>query len=323
MPVALTDEQLRAAINLADAYESWLSLARQEPDFSDRMQWKTVAGRHYLYRIRDRNGNGTSLGPRSGDTERVHDDYQSSRSELRDRLARIIPTLDEAAAVYRALRLPMIDSYAARLLRELDLRELLGVVVLAVGTTAMAAYALEAACSLDSPAHATRDIDLTWIASEQPDGPVVWQALKALDDTFVVNSERSFQARNRDAREVDLLVGIDRADTVKSEPIRPLASPEQDWLYRGKPLRRIVCGLDARPCGLVVPDPRWFALHKRWLSDKPGRDALKKPKDRRQAEALWQMIRSNMPHYRIDAAFVSELPETLQPIVRQLNEAIA
>ena len=61
---------------------------------------------------------------------------------MRDRVARISPALDEAAAVYRALRLPMIDSYAAGLQRELDLRELLDPVVLAVGTTATAAYQL-------------------------------------------------------------------------------------------------------------------------------------------------------------------------------------
>ena len=314
MATRFTDEQLRAAINLADAYESWVPLARAEPAYSARMAWKTVSGRQYLYRVRDRMGNGTSLGPRGPETERIFADYQSAKSDLRDRVARLSPALDESAAVYRALRLPMIDSYAGRLLRELDLRELLGPVVLAVGTTATAAYQLEGASLFDSPAHATRDIDLTWVAERRPDGPVLWEALKALDETFVVNQERSFQARNRDAREVELLVGPERADTVESEILHPLPLPEQDWLYRGRPLRRIVCGLDARPCALTVPDPRWFALHKRWLSDKPGRDPLKRPKDRNQAEAVWQVVRSRMPHYRIDDAFRQELPPELEAV---------
>lgn len=319
MSSALSDEQLRTAINLADAYETWLPLARVEPAYSDRLQWKTISGRQYLYRIRDRQGNGTSLGPRSRDTERLHEDYQAAKIDLRDRVARISPTLDEAAAVYRALRLPMIDSYAARLLREFDLRELLGEVLLAVGTTAMAAYALEAARVFDTPAHATRDIDLTWVARERQQGPVVWEALKSLDDTFVVNVERSFQARNREAREVELLVGTERADAVLGEPMRPLPLPEQDWLYRGRPLRRIVCGLDAKPCALVVPDPRWFALHKRWLADKPSRDPLKKPKYRNQSEAVWQAVREHMPHYPVDAAFIAELPEALKPTFELLR----
>ena len=323
MATALSDEQLRAAINLANAYEAWLPLARAEPEYVDRLVWKTVSGRQYLYRIRDRRGNGSSLGPRSPETERIYNHYTAAKSDLRDRVARLSPALDEAAAVYRALRLPMIDSYAGRLLRELDLRELLGPVVIAVGTTATAAYQLEAAALFDTPAHATRDIDLTWVAEQRPEGPVLWEALKALDDTFAINQERTFQARNRDAKEIELLVGPERVAAVVGEPMHPVPLPEQDWLYRGRPLRRIVCGLDAGPASLVVPDPRWFALHKRWLSDKPGRDPLKRPKDRNQAEMVWAAVRKRMPHYRIDEQFRAELPELLQPVFAQLSETDA
>lgn len=321
MPPTFSDEQLRAAINLAEAYEAWLPLARSEPAYADRLLWKTVSGRQYLYRIRDRRGNGTSLGPRGPETERLYTEYQAAKTELRDRVARISPTLEEAAAVYRALRLPMIDSYAGSLLRELDLRELLGPVVMAVGTTATAAYQLEAAQTFDTPAHATRDIDLTWVARQVPEGAVLWEALHALDDTFTVNQERNFQARNRDAREVELLVGVERAGSVLREPLRPIALPEQDWLYRGRPLRRIVTGLDARPAPLVVPDPRWFALHKRWLSDKPGRDPLKAPKDRHQAEMVWAAVRERMPHFPVNDAFRAELPDALQATFDQLSAA--
>lgn len=314
-----SDEQLRAAINLADAYEAWLPLARAEPAYADRLLWKTISGRQYLYRIRDRRGNGTSLGPRGSETERLYTEYQTAKSRLRDRVARLSPMLDEAATVYRALRLPMIDSYAGRLFRELDLRELLGPVVLAAGTTATAAYQLEAASAFDAPAHSTRDIDLTWVAEQSPEGPVLWEALHTLDDTFVVNQERTFQARNQDSREIELLVGTERASSVRAEPLHPIPMPEQDWLYRGKPLRRIVAGLDSRPAALVVPDPRWFALHKRWLSDKPGRDALKKPKDRHQAEMIWAAVRERMPHFPLNDVFRAGLPEVLQPVFDQLN----
>lgn len=319
MTSPFSDEQLRAAINLAAAYEAWLPLARAEPAHADRLLWKTIAGRQYLYRIRDRRGNGTSLGPRGAETERLYAEYQQAKNDLRDRLSRLSPTLEEAAAVYRALRMPMIDSYAGSLLRELDLCELLGPVVIAVGTTATAAYQLEAAGTFDTPAHATRDIDLTWVAQSAPDRQVLWEAMRTLDDTFVVNQERTFQARNRDAREVELLVGPERAASVAGEPLRPIPLPEQDWLYRGKPLRRIVTGLDARPAPLVVPDPRWFALHKRWLSEKPGRDPLKRPKDRHQAEMIWTAVRTRMPHYPVDETFRGELPGALQETYEQLT----
>lgn len=317
-----SDEQLRAAINLADTYEAWVQLARREPAYADRLAWKTVSGRQYLYRIRDRRGNGTSLGPRNAETEQRHAEYQAGKAALRDQVGRISPTLDEACAVYRALRLPMIDSYAGSLMRELDLRELLGPVVIAVGTTATAAYQLEAAGAFDAPASATRDIDLTWVAEQPADGPVLWDALKEMDETFVVNQERNFQARNRDAREVELLVGTEREDAVARERLRPVPLPEQDWLYRGRPLRRIVTGLDARPAPLVVPDPRWFALHKRWLGEKPGRDPLKRPKDLNQARMVWAAVRGRMPHYPVDDAFRAEVPEDLKPVLGQLDAEV-
>ena len=91
-----------------------------------------------------------------------------------------------------------------------------------------------------------------------PGRPVLWEALHTRDDTFVVNQERTFQARKRDARESELLVGIERAGSVVAEPLHPIPVPEQDWLYRGRPLRRIVASLASRPAALI-----WTALHER------------------------------------------------------------
>ena len=56
-----------------------------------------------------------------------------------------------------------------------------------------------------------------------------------------------------------------------------------DWYLSAPKLRQIVIGEDGFPAPLTVPDPRVFALHKLWLSKRPERDPLKKPKDREQA----------------------------------------
>lgn len=55
----------------------------------------------------------------------------------------------------------------------------------------------------------------------------------------------------------------------------------------GTPSRRIVAGLDRTSTAIVATDPRYFALRKAWLSEKPERDPLKAPKRRRQARLLW------------------------------------
>jgi hypothetical protein len=64
---------------------------------------------------------------------------------------------------------------------------------------------------------------------------------------------------------------------------------------------------------VTAPDPRWFALHKLWLAQKPTRDRLKIAKDERQGMAVLDMVANHMPHYPLDSAFRAELPEELQP----------
>jgi hypothetical protein len=66
---------------------------------------------------------------------------------------------------------------------------------------------------------------------------------------------------------------------------------------------------------MVVPDPRWMALHKLWLSDKPERNLLKKDKDRRQGNVLLDAVRFFLPtSHPINVDFVLDLPAELQPL---------
>lgn len=137
-------------------------------------------------------------------------------------------------------------------------------------------------------------------------------ALKAVDATYVVNTKRPFQARNRDAYEVEVLVTPSTLDGYPpAEPIRATPLPEQQWLLRGRRVDQVVTGRDGSPARVIAPDPRWFALHKCWLAEKPGRNPLKAPKDRRQGRALLAVIRDRMPHFPIDAAFAADLPPEL------------
>lgn len=76
------------------------------------------------------------------------------------------------------------------------------------------------------------------------------------------------------------------------EPFAPMLTLiEQEWLLWGIPLNVVVATIRGRACPLYAPDPRWMALHELWLSQKPGRSALKKPKDQRQGEVLLDATR--------------------------------
>jgi hypothetical protein len=314
--LSFNDEQLRVAANLAQYYDAWRDSERALRQFVGYLGWKTIAGREYLYRT-DTRGQGSSLGPRSPETEQVHAEFQQGRREAADRVAAQEEQLRVLGALYRSLRLPAIDSAAARILREADLRGMLGDTLMVVGTNAMIAYEFEAGERFATGLDATEDFDLAWSASPEASeqilrGAPVLSLLKAIDSTYVVNSERPFQARNRAAYEVEVLIAPSRVATYpRTEVLRPVPLPEQEWLLAGRSVDHVACGRDGTPARILAPDPRWFALHKLWLANKPTRNRLKATKDRKQGLAVLRAVRGRMPHYPIDGAFRREVPGEL------------
>jgi hypothetical protein len=319
------DEQLRVAANLRQYYDAWLDAARSLRALGrGYLAWKTIGGKQYLYST-DATGQGTSLGPRSAESEAALADWRARRSELNGRVQGAQAQLRTTGALYRSLRLGAIASPAAKILREADLRGMLGSELLVVGTSAMAAYELEAGSRFAVGMDATEDFDLAWAAEPREAvalvkglrAPVL-SLLKAVDDTYVVNTERPFQARNRNAYEVEVLLAPSlQAGYPSTEALRPLPLPEQEWLLQGRRVDQVVCARDGTAARVVAPDPRWFALHKCWLADKPSRNTLKAPKDRRQGEALLAAIREFMPHYPLDTDFAQTLPRELIPYLER------
>ena len=59
----------------------------------------------------------------------------------------------------------------------------------------------------------------------------------------------------------------------------------------------------AEPARIVAPDPRWFTLHKLWMSAQAKRNPLKRPKDEAQGYALLDAVKIAMSHYPLDEAF--------------------
>jgi hypothetical protein len=187
--------------------------------------------------------------------------------------------------------------------------------VLVVGTSCIPAYSLEAGGVIQDAPTETEDFDLAWIAETEAEDAALWAALKAVDPTFTVNSERPFQARNRRTYEVELLVAPSREATMHSrERPRPVPMPEQEWLLPGRWVDQVVPCRDGTAARLVVPDPRWFGLHKLWLAGQDKRNPLKRDKDGKQGLALLDAVVDSMPHYRMDAAFEASIPAALKGV---------
>jgi len=312
---AFSDEQARVIVNLEQAYQVWMETLRTLNDIPYNMRIKEVSGREYLYEVTDRAGNMRSKGPLDPDKQAEFETYKTEKAELKDRLAQSKKTLKEQASLYRALRLPMLPAEAGKILREADRIRFLGEQAMVVGTNALVAYALEANAFIRDAPDTTLDFDLALTATEaDTTRPTLWKVLKEVDTTYSVNTERPFQARNAKAYEVEILSAPSRigGQQARDKP-RPVALPEQEWLLNGRPIDRVVGVYGGEAARMIVPDPRWFALHKLWMAEKPGRNPQKKPKDRKQGIALLDAVRQTMPHYPLDAAFFGELPAALKP----------
>lgn len=310
-----SDEQSRLLVNLRQRYEAWRDAEREFAGLPYDLRRKRVGGHEYLYRIHDRGGNGTSLGPMNEENAARFEQYHAAKTALKERIGSLRSVLAEGAALYRALRLPLLSSDAGPILRECDRRSLLDGILMVVGTNAIAAYMVEANGFIALPDE-TEDFDLAWVseAEEQTDD-VVWNMLKSVDPTFTINTERDFQARNAKAYEVELLVAPSRSGTLRStDRPRPVPLPEQEWLLLGRPVDQVVGCRDGSPARIVAPDPRWFALHKLWMAAQSKRNPLKRLKDEAQGNALLDAVADAMPHYPLGASFREQISAELLPM---------
>ena len=143
------------------------------------------------------------------------------------------------------------------------------------------------------------------------------RARQAVDSSYRLNQGKPYQAVDRTGYEVELLVAPSLFATLpKDEVFSPLAVfHEQEWLLKGRAVRHVIADRENRTCPIFAPDPRWMALHKLWLAQKPERSALKRPKDLQQGNLLLDAVRERMQvPYPLDVAFVLSLPEELRAL---------
>lgn len=322
----LNDEQLRALSNAAQLYESWREVTIQLSKLPGGMYWRVIHSREYLYQY-EKSLAGIqqtrSLGPRSTETEQALEEFQEEKRDLDERLQGIESRIKEFAPVWRALRLPSIDTTAGKILRQFDQLNLVGRAILVVGTYALKAYEVDSATNFSLGMDATEDLDFTLLASgDDIEAEIPRQlllTLKQVDSSFIVSPSSSKTAVNKRGYKVDLLSSKSLAEKLsQARPWKPEALDGQEWLVLGKPVDAIVTDFEGWPVPVSAPDPRYFALHKIWLSRRPGRPGPKRAKDERQGDALLRTIREHMHHYPINEEFVASLPDQLREHAPQI-----
>jgi hypothetical protein len=308
----------------AAAHQAYLSALRAGRPLKGGMHWKKIKGREYLYKYRDRLGNGTSLGPRSPETERLFAAFGRERREAAELLASRREPLAEAARFCRAALIHRVPEVVIRLAQRLELSGAGTRPLLVIGTQAMHAFEFAAGAFMEAPkgspfwAGAAHRLTLASAAAVAPE-----ELLRLLRQ-----ADRSFQPIPGDGFEAVNKAGF-RVRWRRPPALRPPTRPgRQDgpWLpvpaeagdlgalVNSPKFSQVVIGRRGTPATLVVPDPRAMALHKLWLSQQEEREPEKRDRDRVQAMALAELILRYLPQYDFFSAQLRLFPaEVVRP----------
>lgn len=312
----LSNQQRLHQVNSEQLFENYRSAWGHAAAYTYGMRWKTVRSTEYLFRDKDRRGNGKSLGPRSAETEALLAAFSAGRGVAQERLKLITEKIQEQARLNKALRLNRVPRVVARVLRELD-RAGLHDSFTVIGTQALYAYEAAGGAHFLLELLASGDVDLLYdarqkmtVVSDKLDGEGLLGLLKKADKTFECVRENGYRAANAGQFMVDLVVaprGMQDTENITFSESDLVATevPGLQWLLNSPKLEAVAIDEDGWPLPMRVPDPRAFALHKVWLSGLPEREPIKKPRDLEQAQAVAKLVQAEMPHLSFKATLTS------------------
>lgn len=283
------------------------------------LYWNTSNGRRYLYEKRE--GKRRSLGRETPALVRRKNDHDQTSKNLRARLRPLDRRIETMAPVNRAIGISRLPTIAAKILRELDSEGLLGSHIIVAGTNALYAYEVAAGVQIGGEHVATGDADLLWDTRQSlllsATGVVRRQGLMSIlrrvDPSF--EAHYGFNAQNSRGYIVDLIV----PENDEFAQMRPNADVEAqpiggvEWLIESPPFEQTIVGEDGIPLRIVVPEPRTFALHKLWVSQRTDRNPLKKAKDKAHARIVATLAKTHLA-----APLVSRDMPWLSPTLRKL-----
>jgi hypothetical protein len=313
----LTPNQARVSVDLRQTYEAFREARRSTARYAGGLAWKTVGGHEYLIKVINRRGGTKSLGRRSPETEAIHGEFVSGKARAKERQAALEVAVKEFAGMARGVNINRVPSIVTAALRRLDEYGLLGKNLTVIGTNAMYGYESVGGVLFDAGLMATTDVDLLWDArttlklallDDEVAEAGVLAILRKVDRSFEPVRKGSFRAVNKDGFYVDLVKQTPNPPWKTEEPVQIAAGdltpswlPNIKWLLSSAKFEATVIGQDGLPAPMVSPDPRAFAVYKRWLSEQLDREPEKRQRDALQAEATIDLVRAKFAHLPLDA----------------------
>lgn len=305
--VPLSEQQSLFLVESSQLYEAWIAAYRHAQSYRYGMRWVKSKGQEYLVRLHDAKGNGKSQGPRSVKTEEIYAAFNEGKLRAEERLRGLSQRMQQQAALNRAAKIGRLPTVIGEILLALAAAEL-GKDFCVVGTHAIFAYEAMAGVQCRMELLASGDVDLlvdprrqVSLVSEKLEGRGLLGLLKRVDKSFEPMPDEAFRAVNKNGFMVDLLIpqrDMREADKITYADQDMIANevPNLHWLINAPKDQVVAISANGSPVNLQVPDPRAFALHKAWLSERPDRNPAKKIRDRQQAAMVCELVQEHLPN---------------------------
>jgi len=328
----LTDTQTRVYADARQYFEVYRDAVRRVAAFPGWMFWKRYPkGKSYLVHAYDRTGQGTTLGGPSEKNDARLQEFKAQQAEAKMRLKIAKDHLVEHARFCKAARINRVPRHVAAIIRAFS-EKASSSQLLVVGAHALYAYEALSDVQFMPAVIETQDLDVMWDSAARPiaavEGmnsavatPTKIEILRSVDETYTQSEERHSQARNAAGFSVDFLEASDSTSSNSSGSSAPVVTAGLDLLSVAT-VSEVVIDRDGLPFEIWVPDPRLFAAHKRWLSDRPDRRPGARDHDRTQSDAVADAIVTRKPPLSALPALPNN-PDAarLGTILRKLNLA--
>ena len=320
--VELQENQLRQLSDAQTAWRHYLDARAQANEVRGSMRWKAVGGKRYLIKTSP-GGADRSLGPEDAHTAATFRSFTQKKASAEARLKAMTEAVDTHRRLNRALRVGRTPAVVVRSLAAID-EAGFAEQFLTVGTHALYAYETAAGVRIEQGALATQDLDLLFDAGKlraytnrlrRSDARSLIEVFRRADPTFQVLPTQLQTAVNDAGFEIDIIRRM--AQGRDPHPLRMSDDEDDFWavqadqgdkLASGRKFESMVVAATGEMALMRTVHPLDFVRLKRELAARPGRDPLKAPKDRLQAEVVQQLWEEYLRHLETEDESSADQP---------------
>lgn len=309
-----SDLQIKQKHNSKMLYESYLeALHLYNLQFRYKMLWqKHKDGYQLLAKENLKTGKREYLGRRSKETEKISEQFRSSKQQIKERLKNLKERLkrdEKLNKIERIARAPKELVALFRKINELNLDDKL----IVIGTNSLYAYEAAAGIMIEESHLATHDIDIlnrrdkgvSFMLNIVSETSTALELLQSIDKSFYQSPNVPYRFINNDGVWIELIVPS--SDRVQKNAqgdffsdVTPLAMEGMQWIENARLFKEAIIGLDGRSASITTIHPLEYAIYKNWLGQKEDRDFLKHTRDLKQSRLVTKIMTEYMPNIHIE-----------------------